>query len=78
MSKKTNVELVTEFMEYSRNGALSQIFLMEAVNRYADQLDALTDLQVEAIDKKGSIVNMVALRRTAREWKEKYKANTQL
>lgn len=34
----TNVELVTEMMEYSRFGALAQLFIMEAITRYADSV----------------------------------------
>jgi len=32
---ETNTELVTRMMEYSPTGALSQIFIIEAISRYA-------------------------------------------
>lgn len=34
----TNVEFVTEIMEFSRFGALSQVFVIEALRRYALQI----------------------------------------
>lgn len=33
---KTNVEFVTELMEFSRHGALSQIFVITAIQKYAE------------------------------------------
>lgn len=33
---KTNVEFVTELMEFSNHGALSQVFIIEAIRRYAE------------------------------------------
>lgn len=32
---ETNTELVTRMMEYSPTGALSQMFIIEAISRYA-------------------------------------------
>lgn len=34
---KTNIDMLTELMNYSRHGALMQVFVMEAICRYADQ-----------------------------------------
>lgn len=63
----TNTELVQYFMEYSHHGALSQMFVIESLRRYATLLDKLTDDQIEAIE---SIVDMRAFQQTAREWIE--------
>ena len=68
----TNVEKVTDFMNFSENGALSQLLVMEAIGRYSKQLDELTDEQIKEMDAKGSIINMTAFQRTAREWLTKY------
>jgi hypothetical protein len=35
--RETNEELVRRLMTYSRFGALSQVFIMEAIARYAEQ-----------------------------------------
>lgn len=34
----TNVEFVTDLMEFSRYGALAQVFVIEALRRYAFQV----------------------------------------
>lgn len=36
----TNTELVVEMMEYSNFGALSQLFIMEAIRKEADRIAA--------------------------------------
>lgn len=46
----TNIEFLTEMMEFSRCGALAQVFVMEAVRRYAKQVAEYTPEQVAAID----------------------------
>ena len=38
---RTNVQLVTHMMDYSRYGALSQAFIFEAIRRYAEQVAAV-------------------------------------
>ncbi len=74
MSKKrsTNAEKVADFMNFSENGAMSQLLVLEAIRRYAEQLDNLTDEQVKEIDDKGSLISIAALQRTGREWLTKY------
>ena len=37
---RTNLDLVSDIMNYSPVGALSQAFVMEAIKRYADQCAA--------------------------------------
>ena len=36
MKRKTNTEIVTEIMEYSMYGALSQMFVIDALSKFAD------------------------------------------
>ena len=36
MSRKTNTEFVTELMEFSQTGPLMQVFVMTAIQRYAE------------------------------------------
>jgi len=75
MSKKirTNQQFIRDFMNYSENGRMSHILVLEGINRYADQLDKLTDEQVKEYDSKGCIISMAALQRTGREWLAKCK-----
>ena len=68
----TNVELVTDMMEFSKYGALSQIFIIEAIGRYADQCtEELTPEALAEYEKKGSFINMNAWLGVAKEIKER-------
>lgn len=58
---ETNVALVTRLMEFSPTGALSQMFIIEAIDRYAKQIaKANLDQWPE-----NHIINPVAWKRTA-------------
>lgn len=37
MKPKTNIELVTDMMEFAPTGAMAQAFVIEAIRRYAEQ-----------------------------------------
>lgn len=63
-ARKTNVERVTEFMEYSKTGALAQIFVMEAIGRYADQV-----LKAGPEACASAFIDGEAWCRVAQEWK---------
>ena len=71
-NKSTNVEKVADFMNFSENGALSQLLVMEAIGRYAKMLDEVSDEAIKVMDEKGSIISMAALQKTAREWLTNY------
>ncbi len=43
---QTNLSVVTDIMEYSRFGALSQAFVMAALESYSEQVIATPDEQV--------------------------------
>ena len=38
MSRTTNIEFITEVMDYSRNGALMQAFILEGIGLYAKDI----------------------------------------
>lgn len=40
-SKSTNVEFVTELMEFSAHGALIQAFVLQALDQYAKRVAAM-------------------------------------
>jgi len=42
--RKTNTEFVEHLMEFSRNGALMQLFILTAIEKYAQQV-AASDLK---------------------------------
>ena len=48
MKHKTNIELVTEMMSYSKQGVLMQAFIIEAIANYAERVQsALKDAKDE-------------------------------
>ena len=71
-NRSTNTEKVADFMNFSENGAMSQILVMESIGRYAKMLDEVSDEAIKTMDEKGSIISMAALQRTAREWLTNY------
>lgn len=40
--RPTNIDIVVDIMQHSRFGPLSQVFVMEAITRYAEQLSQAT------------------------------------
>ena len=44
--RPTNIDLVVDLMNYSKFGALSQVFIMEAITRYAEQMAQATPEQL--------------------------------
>lgn len=41
LKRMTNVQFIKELMEYSRHGAMSQVFILEAVRKEAEKFAAL-------------------------------------
>jgi hypothetical protein len=65
MNHPTNVEVITEIMEFSRYGALAQMFVMDALSK---QARAVADAPPEAFEGDGwKLVNPQAWRGVARE-----------
>ena len=67
--RKTNVEFLTEIMEFSRNGAMMQMFIMNALTKAADEV---ADMPIEELRKafgEVSFVNPDAWHATAVELK---------
>ena len=52
--KKTNTELVTDLMDFSRFGAISQLFVIEALTRYSSEVLENQDQVREAFAPKES------------------------
>ena len=48
MNRKTNIQLVTNMMEFSRRGALAQIFIMSAIESYATYCASTDPAQFES------------------------------
>jgi hypothetical protein len=67
----SNVEFVTELMTYSRRGALVQLFVMAALETYADAVLA-TDESRLAVNQ---LISASAWKDIAAEFKEKFEAH---
>lgn len=54
MNQQTNVEFVTELMEFSKYGALSQVFVIEALRYYSELISKTVpkDNPLSLIDPK--------------------------
>ena len=65
---QTNVEFVADLMEHSAHGALIQVFVIQAIDRYADLVAA-----AEPQDVDTPMVNGHAWRGCALEVKRKLK-----
>lgn len=69
MSRMTNVEAVTELMEFSRYGALAQAFVMDALAKHSQ---AVADADLAALaSMEGGLVSPAAWQGVAREIAEK-------
>ena len=73
MSNQSNTEFIQDFMTFSKNGAMSQIFVMEACSRYAKELDETSDEVVDDIESNRPFISIKGLQRTAREYIAKNK-----
>ena len=73
MNRKTNVELVTEMMEFSRFGALSQLFIIEAIGQYSGMV---INSPPEALDGMKGFINPEAWRGVAKEIASKLEARS--
>ena len=69
MHYQTNVECVMKLMEHSRFGALSQAFIIDAIERHAEAVAKLTDEQVAHLDTNPTLFSMNAWRAVAQEIK---------
>jgi hypothetical protein len=64
MKHKSNVEKVTEYMEFG--SGMNQAFLMEAVDRYAKQIAANEAEVIKKMDK--SFISGEAWVQSAKQW----------
>lgn len=63
---RTNIELITDYITFSRTGALAQLLVVEALNRYTQQI--LADEAETRRQMAHSFINGEAWIAAAREW----------
>lgn len=69
MARKTNVQAVKSMMEYSNHGALAQVFIMTAIQKYAETVLKATPEQLASLEK--SFINPDVWQSVAKEVKQK-------
>lgn len=62
---KSNVEIITEIMEFSRSGALAQLFVMDAVAKHAERVAAASLDELKSME--GGLIPPAAWKATAAE-----------
>ena len=67
--RKTNEDLVSHMMNFSKTGLISQMAIIEAISRYAKECIAITDEDIE--ENSRSIISYRALRDWGNETKER-------
>lgn len=72
MKQMTNVEFVQELMTFSRRGALAQLFVISAIEKYADAILASREEDWGA----NQMIDYGAWRDVAAEIKAKFRAYT--
>lgn len=71
--RKTNIEAVVDLMEFSRYGALAQLFVVDALSKHARHV---ADAPVEAFaGMRGGMINQEAWQGVAREIAQKMDAH---
>jgi hypothetical protein len=69
--RQTNVEFITELMEFSNHGAMAQLFIMDALKKVANHV---ASIPLEELRKEfdGSMVSADAWHGVAKEISQKF------
>lgn len=71
IKRRTNVQIVRDLMEFSDHGALAQMFVMEAIKRYADQVAAMDPDKLRACFEPMPFLNADSWQGVAKEIRQK-------
>lgn len=69
--EKTNMDIVSDLMTFSRNGGLMQLFVIDALGKWADIIANKSDEELTEAFGKNSFINPIAWKRCAIECKER-------
>jgi hypothetical protein len=70
---KTNVDIVKDLMEFSRNGPMMQLFVIDALGKWSEEIASKSDEELTKAFGEGSFVNPIAWKRCAIECRDKLK-----
>ncbi len=73
--KLTNVQAVSQIMNFSYFGALAQLFVIDALTKHADAISALTHEELQSDKWDNGFVSAEAWQGVAREIKAKLDAH---
>lgn len=65
-TRETNVEFVTRIMEYSRHGAMAQLFVLDALDKWSHVIANMPDDEIDE-EFENSFVNGQAWKAVAQE-----------
>jgi len=68
--RRSNTEFVIELMEYSANGAMAQLMVIESLRFYTQMVAKASDAEIG-----DGLINAASWKRTALEIKEKLEAH---
>lgn len=75
--RETNTEFVTRMMEFSKHGALMQIFIIDALQKRVERILSISDNDLERIFNNNPMISWEAWKSCAEELKseldKKYK-----
>ena len=72
---KTNVEFVTEFMNFSKHGALAQVFVIEALRTYVERVKTIHAANLTKEIDDNALFSAATWAAVADELGEKFNAN---
>lgn len=73
----SNVQQVTQIMNFSEFGALAQLFVMDALTKHANAISSMTEEDMQSDEWKNSFIDAKLWRDVAREIKEKLNSHSQ-
>ena len=68
----TNIEFMTNVMDFSKQGALMQVYILEAISNYSKHFAHKTEEEIEHMKKTWGFIDPEAWQRCAKEYLEKY------
>lgn len=75
---ETNTEFVTRLMDFSKHGALMHLFVIDALEKRANQILNISDEDLEAAFDRNNMIDWRAWKACAQEIKDNIEERTKL